>query len=141
MVDPPLHRAPDRPLLVDLGIERSHSRPRVSNDNPYSEAAFKTLKYGPAFPTRFGSIHDAKAFCTMFFDHYNNEHYHSGIGLLTPATVHYEQTETVITARNMTLAAAYQTNPKRFAKPPTAPQPPKEAWINDPSREALIKHG
>ena len=127
-------------LLVDLGIERSHSRPRVSNDNPYSEAAFKTLKYCPAFPTRFGSIHDAKAFCTTFFNHYNNEHYHSGIGLLTPATVHYGQAETVITARNMTLAAAYQASPKRFAKPPTAPKPPKEAWINDPSREALIKH-
>jgi len=127
-------------LLVDLGIERSHSRPRVSNDNPYSEAAFKTLKYCPAFPARFGSIHDAKAFCTMFFDHYNNEHYHSGIGLLTPATVHDGQAETVITARNMTLAAAYQANPKRFAKTPTAPKLPKEAWINDPSREALIKH-
>ena len=127
-------------LLVDLGVERSHSRPRVSNDNPYSEAAFKTLKYCPAFPARFGSIHDAKMFCTEFFGHYNNEHYHSGIGLLTPATVHYGQAETVINARNLTLATAYQTNPKRFTKPPTAPQPPKKAWINDPSREALIKH-
>ena len=127
-------------LLVDLGVERSHSRPRVSDDNPYSEAAFKTLKYCPAFPARFGSIHDAKTFCTQFFDHYNNEHYHSGIGLLTPATVHNGQTETVITARNLTLSTAYQTNPKRFTKPPTAPTPPKKAWINDPSREALIKH-
>ena len=127
-------------LLVDLGVERSHSRPRVSNDNPYSEAAFKTLKYCPAFPTRFGSIHDARTFCAKFFDHYNNEHYHSGIGLLTPATVHYDKTETIITARNITLTTAYATNPKRFSKPPTAPKPPKEAWINDPSREALIKH-
>jgi putative transposase len=127
-------------LLVDLGIERSHSRPRVSNDNPYSEAAFKTLKYCPAFPTRFGSIHDARVFCAKFFDHYNNEHYHSGIGLLTPATVHYGKTETVITARNTTLTTAYTKNPKRFSKPPTAPKPPKEAWINDPSKEALIKH-
>ena len=127
-------------LLVDLGVERSHSRPRVSNDNPYSEAAFKTLKYCPAFPANFGSIEDAKTFCTKFFDYYNNEHYHSGIGLLTPATVHNGHTTTVIDARNATLAAAYTANPNRFTKPPTAPKLPTQAWINDPSRETLIKH-
>ena len=76
-------------LLVDLGVTRSHSRPSVSNDNPYSEAQFKTLKYCPAFPARFGSIADARAFCTAFFDHYNHVHRHSGIGLHTPASVHY----------------------------------------------------
>ena len=127
-------------LLVDLGVERSHSRPRVSNDNPYSEAAFKTLKYCPAFPTTFGSIQDARIFCQTFFDYYNNEHYHSGIGLLTPATVHQGKTKTVIAARNTTLTAAFNTNPTRFNKPPTAPTPPTNAWINDPSREALIQH-
>lgn len=76
-------------LLVDLGVTRSHSRPSVSNDNPYSEAQFKTLKYCPAFPGRFGSIADARAFCTVFFDHYNHVHRHAGIGLHTPASVHY----------------------------------------------------
>jgi putative transposase len=127
-------------LLVDLGVDRSHSRPRVSNDNPYSEAAFKTLKYCPAFPGNFGSIEDARAFCETFFKYYNEEHYHSGIGLLTPATVHFGRADTVIEARNATLADAHAANPKRFTKLPTAPKLPKEAWINDPSRETLIKH-
>jgi putative transposase len=126
-------------LLVDLGVERSHSRPRVSNDNPYSEAAFKTLKYCPAFPGRFGSIEDARAFCTEFFDYYNHEHYHSGIGLLTPATVHNGQAPTIIRARTITLQKAYNENPHRFPKPPTPPQLPTQAWINNPSKEALIK--
>jgi putative transposase len=127
-------------LLVDLGVTRSHSRPSVSNDNPYSEAAFKTLKYCPAFPANFGSIQDARTFCQQFFDYYNNEHYHSGIGLLTPATVHDGHTETIICARTKTLRAAYTANPHRFNQPPNPPRPPKKAWINDPSREALIKH-
>jgi putative transposase len=127
-------------LLVDLGVERSHSRPRVSNDNPYSEAAFKTLKYCPAFPGRFGSIEDARTFCTTFFDYYNNEHYHSGIALLTPATVHHGQANTIISARAITLTEAFNANPHRFTKQPTPPQLPKEAWINDPSKETLIKH-
>jgi putative transposase len=76
-------------VLIDLGVARSHSRPHVSNDNPYSEAAFKTLKYYPEFPDRFGSIEDARAFCIEFFEHYNHVHRHSGIGLHTPASVHY----------------------------------------------------
>ena len=127
-------------LLVDLGVERSHSRPRVSNDNPYSEAAFKTLKYCPAFPTIFGSIGDARLFCQQFFDFYNYEHYHSGIGLLTPATIHHNKTDAVIAARNATVTAAFHAAPTRFNKPPTAPTPPQKAWINDPSRQALIRH-
>ena len=76
-------------LLVDLGIVRSHSRPHVSDDNPYSEAQFKTLKYCPAFPERFGSVHDARAFCVAFFDAYNHEHRHAALGLHTPASVYY----------------------------------------------------
>lgn len=127
-------------LLTDLGIHQSHSRPSISNDNPYSEAAFKTLKYCPAFPSSFGSIQDARSFCEEFFDYYNNQHYHSGIGLLTPTSVHNGQAPTIICARTKTLAAAYETNPHRFYTKPTPPRLPDKAWINDPSREALIKH-
>ena len=126
-------------LLTDLGVHQSHSRPSVSNDNPYSEAAFKTLKYCPAFPTTFGSIQDARRFCEQFFDYYNDQHYHSGIGLLTPATVHFGHAPKVISARTKTLQAAYATNPHRFNHPPKPPRLPTNAWINDPSREALIK--
>jgi len=127
-------------LLVDLGVARSHSRPHVSNDNPYSEAHFKTLKYCPAFPARFGSIEDARKFCTTFFDYYNHEHRHSGIGLHTAASVHYGTAEEVQANRAATLTAAYNTNPSRFRhRPPTPPKLPTVAWINDPQREALIK--
>jgi putative transposase len=108
-------------LLVDLGVTQSHSRPSVSNDNPYSEAAFKTLKYCPAFPTEFGSIQDARTFCQQFFEYYNEKHYHSGIGLLTPETVHFGHANKIISARTKTLAAAYAANPHRFC---TKPQPP-----------------
>jgi putative transposase len=127
-------------LLVDLGVARSHSRPHVSNDNPYSEAAFKTLKYCPAFPTNFGSIHDARAFCEAFFAYYNHEHRHSGIGLHTPASVHYGTATEIRAQRARTLDAAYAANPDRFrGRRPTPPKLPTEAWINDPSREALIQ--
>ena len=127
-------------LLVDLGVERSHSRPHVSNDNPYSESHFKTLKYCPAFPRTFGSIEDARSFCTTFFEYYNHEHHHSGIGLHTPASVHYGTAQAVRAQRAITLTAAYAANPTRFRnKPPTPPRLPTSAWINDPSREAL-KH-
>ncbi len=127
-------------LLVDLGVARSHSRPSVSNDNPYSEAQFKTLKYCPAFPTRFGSITDARAFCTAFFDHYNHVHRHSGIGLHTPASVHYGTADEVQANRAATLTAAYTANPARFRhQPPTPPKLPTVAWINEPNQEALIK--
>jgi putative transposase len=128
-------------LLVDLGVARSHSRPHVSNDNPYSEAAFKTLKYCPAFPERFGSIHDARAFCETFFAYYNHEHRHSGIGLHTPASVHYGTATEIQAQRAATLDAAYAANPDRFrGRQPTPPKLPTVAWINDPSRQALIQN-
>jgi putative transposase len=128
-------------LLVDLGVARSHSRPHVSNDNPYSEAAFKTLKYCPAFPPNFGSIEDARAFCASFFDYYNHEHRHSGIGLHTPASVHDGTATTIRTHRAAVLDAAYAANPTRFhGRRPTPPELPTVAWINDPSREALIQN-
>ena len=126
-------------LLTDLGVDRSHSRPHVSNDNPYSEAAFKTLKYCPAFPTNFGSIQDAREFCERFFDYYNHEHYHSGIALLTPASVHHGDADRIQTDRAATLLTAFNANPERFNQKPVPLKLPKEAWINDPSREALIQ--
>lgn len=127
-------------LLVDLGVDRSHSRPHVSNDNPYSEAAFKTLKYAPVFPDRFGSLADARAFCRAFFDYYNHEHYHSGIGWHTPASVHHGTADQVRGHRAATLEAAYQANPARFRhRRPQPPRLPEAAWINQPSREALIQ--
>jgi len=127
-------------LLVDLGVARSHSRPSVSNDNPYSEAQFKTLKYCPAFPARFGSIADARTFCEAFFDHYNHVHRHSGIGLHTPASVHYGTATEIRQQRAATLDAAYAANPARFRhRPPTPPKLPSVAWINEPTQEALIQ--
>jgi putative transposase len=127
-------------LLIDLGVDRSHSRPHVSNDNPYSEANFKTLKYCPAFPSRFGSIEDARTFCTVFFDYYNHVHRHSGIGLHTPASVHYGTATEIQAQRAATLDAAYQANPARFRhQQPTPPKLPTTAWINQPTLEALIK--
>jgi putative transposase len=127
-------------LLVDLGVARSHSRPHVSNDNPFSEAQFKTLKYCPAFPGRFGSLADARAFCETFFAYYNHEHRHSGIGLHTPASVHFGTSNQVRQQRQATLRAAYQANPSRFRHHrPDPPQLPAAAWINQPSREALIQ--
>jgi putative transposase len=119
-------------LLADLGIHRSHSRPRVSNDNPYSEAQFRTLKYCPAFPDRFGSLADARLFCERFFAHYNHVHRHSGIGLHTPASVHFGTAEDIRQARAATLDTAYQATPNRFRRPPQPPTVPKAAWINPP---------
>ncbi len=127
-------------LLVDLGVARSHSRPHVSNDNPFSEANFKTLKYCPAFPGRFGSIEDARAFCAAFFDHYNHVHRHAGIGLHTPASVHFGTATEIRAQRAVTLDAAYVANPSRFRhRRPTPPKLPTVAWINEPTPEALIK--
>jgi putative transposase len=127
-------------LLVDLGVARSHSRPHVSNDNPYSEANFKTLKYCPAFPGRFGSIEDARAFCARFFDHYNHVHRHAGIGLHTPESVHYGTADEIRTQRTATLDAAYAVNRARFRhRRPAPPKLPTIAWINEPTPEALIK--
>ena len=128
-------------LLIDLGVARSHSRPHVSNDNPYSEAQFKTLKYCPAFPGRFGSLPDARAFCEAFFAYYNHEHRHSGIALHTPASVHFATAGQVRAQRRTTLHAAYNANPDRFRhRRPEPPKLPAAAWINQPSKEALIQN-
>jgi putative transposase len=120
-------------LLSDLGVEKTHSRPHVSNDNPYSEAHFKTLKYRPDFPETFGCLEDARSFCRDFFDWYNLEHRHSGIAMLTPATVHDGKAERTIAKRQSALSAAYAANPQRFVNhaPRHAPLP-EAAWINPP---------
>jgi putative transposase len=124
-------------LLVFLGIGRTHSRPHVSNDNPFSEAQFKTLKYCPAFPERFGCIEDARSFCEKFFAYYNHEHRHSGIGYHTPASVHYGTATEVRVQRQVTLDAAYATNPARFRhRRPKPPKLPTVAWINEPTEDA-----
>lgn len=120
-------------LLADLGVVRSHARPKTSNDNPYSEAAFKTLKYCPAFPDRFGSLADARTFAATFFNYYNHEHRHSGIGLHTPASVHYGTATTIRAHRAETLTAAYERNPHRFTRPPQPPKLPDTVWINRPA--------
>jgi putative transposase len=121
-------------------VARSHSRPHVSNDNPYSEAQFKTMKYAPAFPDRFGSLADARAFGEAFFGYYNHEHRHAGIGLYTPASVHHGTAGQVRAQRQHTLDAAYTAHPERFGhRRPAPPKLPAEAWINQPSREALIQ--
>ena len=127
-------------LLTFLGIGRSHSRPHVSNDNPYSEAQFKTLKYCPAFPDRFGSIHDARTFCQAFFAYYHHEHRHPGIGYHTPASVHYGTADEVRSQRAATLDAAYAANPTRFRhRRPQPPRLPAIAWINEPAEETEQK--
>ena len=124
-------------LLAFLGIGRTHSRPHVSNDNPYSEAQFKTLKYCPAFPERFGCIEDARAFCETFFAYYNHEHRHSGVGYHTPASVHYGTATEMRAQRQVTLDAAYATNPARFRhRRPQPPKLPTIAWINEPTEDA-----
>ena len=120
-------------LLSDLGVTKTHSRPYTSEDNPYSEAQFKTLKYRPDFPERFGGPEDARGFCQTFFTWYNKEHHHSGIGLLTPEVVHYGQAETVFKIREKALIAAYEAHPERFVKKvPVPPRLPEAAWINPP---------
>lgn len=120
-------------LLADLGVTKSHSRPHVSNDNPYSEAQFKTLKYRPGFPSRFGSIEDARAFCQGFFRWYNSEHRHSGIAFMTPAAIHHGEATGRQAVRAAALSAAYAAHPERFVKGPPRPWPlPTAAWINRP---------
>jgi putative transposase len=120
-------------LLADLGVSKTHSRPHVSDDNPYSESQFKTLKYRPDFPARFGSIEDARAFCRRFFDWYNQEHHHGGIALMTPEAFHTGRAHEAQAARQATLTAAYLLHPERFVhKPPAPPELPTAAWINPP---------
>ncbi|HVE45888.1 MAG TPA: IS3 family transposase [Acidimicrobiales bacterium] len=124
-------------LLADLGVLQSHSRPHQSNDNPYSESNFKTLKYFPSFPRRFAGLVSARSFVDGFFAHYNNEHRHSGIALHTPADVHYGRAPQVRTKRQVVLDAAYAAKPGRFRKPPSAPRLPEAAWINQPEEVPL----
>lgn len=120
-------------LLADLSVTKTHSRPYTSNDNPYSESQFRTMKYRPEFPDRFGCIQDSRAFCQAFFPWYNDDHRHSGIGMMSPATVHYGLAAAVSENRQVTLNAAYAVHPERFVRrPPTPPLIPKEVWINKP---------
>lgn len=124
-------------LMADLGVTKSHSRPHVSNDNPYSESQFRTLKYRPDFPTQFGSIEDARVFCSQFFTWYNHDHHHSGLGLHTPADVHHGRAQAVRAARGDVLDLAYTAHPERFVrKPPEPPKLPQAAWINKPPPQA-----
>jgi len=124
-------------LYITLGISKSHSRPHVSDDNPFSESQFKTLKYRPGFPDRFGSLQDSVAFCRSFFPWYNTEHRHSGIGMLTPEVVHYELAKDVIESRKRVLEVAFEAHPERFVRGVPLPPPlPGAAWINPPA-EAL----
>lgn len=121
-------------LLSDLGVTKTHSRPHVSNDNPYSESQFKTLKYRPGFPEQFGSVADARNWARTFFQWYNQEHRHSGIGLLTPAIVHQGNAPATLAARQTVLLAAYAAHPERFVRGvPTPPELPDAVWINRPS--------
>jgi putative transposase len=120
-------------LLADLGVVRSLSRPHVSDDNPFSEAQFKTLKYHCTFPKRFGSVSDARVFCRQFFNWYNYDHYHSGIAYLTPHMVHAGHAETYQRKRRSVLNAAYSRHPERFVSGVPRPlQLPTSVWINPP---------
>ena len=134
----PMRSKPVAFLMADLGVTKSHSRPYTSTDNPYSEAQFKTLKYRPEFPDRFDSIEQTREFCRRFFHWYNHQHRHSGIGLMTPAAVHYGQAQQLHAARARVLDAAYTRNPERFVR--RAPRPPKlptAAWINKPDTKEV----
>ena len=126
-------------LLADLGVTKTHSRPYTSTDNPYSEAQFKTLKYQPDFPERFGSIEDARAFLVRFFDWYNNEHCHSGIGLVTPAQRHDGTDRQVYRKRQAVLGAFFERHPERFVRGmPSPPELPGEVWINKPDQDRKV---
>jgi putative transposase len=134
----PMVAKPTALLYADLGIVASYSRPRVSNDNPFSEAAFKTFHYRPEMPERFGSLEEARAFFVELFDWYNNRHYHTGIALLTPADVHHGRAAEIVAARQAALDAAYQQHPNRFARPPLHPLPAAAVWINPPTTALVI---
>jgi len=121
-------------LLADLGVTKTHSRPHVSNDNPYSESVFKTLKYRPDFPECFGCIEDARNFCRDFFNWYNKDHKHSGIAWLTPEDVHYGRADEVVLKRQIVMDEVYMKNPERFVKgPPIVKKPDNQVWINKPT--------
>ena len=123
-------------LLSDLGVTKTHSRPHVSNDNPYSEAQFKTLKYRPDYPGRFGSIIDARSWGRAFFDWYNNRHHHTGLALLTPADVHGGRADEKLQQRQAILQQAYAAHPERFVRgAPIVPTLPDAVWINPPKED------
>jgi putative transposase len=125
-------------LLADLGVLKSHNRPYTSTDNPYSEAHFKTLKYRPEFPDRFANIEHARSFCRRFFDWYNHEHRHSGIGLMTPSAVHHGRAKALHAERQRVLQAAYAATPERFVRrPPRPPALPTAVWINKPPTQEV----
>jgi putative transposase len=125
-------------LLCDLGVTKTHSRPHVSNDNPFSEAQFKTLKYRPSYPERFGSLADARQWARTFFDWYNHEHRHTGIGLLTPASVHRGLASSQRAERQRVLDAAYEAHPERFVRGrPVPPEVPSAVWINPPATASV----
>ena len=124
-------------LLADLGVTRTHNRPHVSHDNPSSESQFKTLKYQPQFPDRFGSIEDARGFCQWFFTWYNTEHHHTALALLTPEVVHTRRASGVWHARQQVLLDAYKVHPERFVRRPPRPSVlPEAVWINPPGPAA-----
>ena len=122
-------------LIADLGVHKSHSRPHTSDDNPFSEAHIKTVKYHPVFPDRFGSQEDALGFCRGFFPWYNEEHHHAGLALLTPADVHWGRAPVILARRAETLRAAYAAHPERFAALPRPKQLPAAVWINPPKED------
>lgn len=130
-------------LLADLGVTKTHSRPHISNDNPFSEAHFKTLKYRPNFPDSFGCIQDARGFLGDFFHWYNQEHHHVALGLLTPADVHFGRAPEKLAARSTVLQRAFQARPERFLHGLPVPAVPlAEVWINRPSLlPGAINHG
>jgi putative transposase len=131
-----MHSKPVALLLADLGVTKTHSRPHVSNDNPYSESQFKTMKYRPDFPDRFGSAQDARSFGGVFFPWYNTEHYHSGLAWMTPHDVHFGLSEIKRRGRAVVLAEAYAKTPERFVHGmPTPAELPREVWINKPTTE------
>ena len=133
----PMIAKPVTLLMTDLGVLPSHSRPHVSNDNPFSEAQFKTMKYRPDYPERFGSLVDARTWAQTFFPWYNDEHRHSGIGFMTPAAVHSGEASRLFTDRQHTLSVAYATHPERFVKgQPFPPALPMAVWINPPKPTA-----
>lgn len=120
-------------LLADLGVTKTHSRPHVSNDNPYSEAQFKTMKYRPQFPDRFGAIEDARAFCVSFFDWYDNDHHHAGLSWFTPADVHFGRVEQKVAERQAAMDVAFARHPERFPNGrPAVRRPARQVWINKP---------
>jgi putative transposase len=133
---PSMSSKPVALLLADLGVTKTHGRPHVSNDNPYSESQFKTLKYSPEFPDRFGSLQDTRSFLLDFFQWYNTMHHHSGLGLLTPFDVHYGLAEQRVIEREAVLRKAFEATPERFVRGvPTPPALPREVWINKPRRQ------